>query len=150
MVAKVLRDRRSSSVNRPIQWRTAINCVFDVQACASFHQQPYHLFVIRPHGVMQRRRMRMVTVRIVPVRILARVGEQAHDVSVTVLSYQRQGDMLALGISNWEQPGGVLKQTMLQTFRRSAAVFPTDSLSWRQRNSAYINAPLMTRHHSES
>src|SRR5207248_3352736 len=98
LIAKVLHDRCPAAVDRPIKRRAAIDLVLDVQPCASFDEQPHRVCVVGPHSLMQRRRMRMVSIRVVAVRILTGIEEQAHHVGVAVLGGEREGDVSALTV----------------------------------------------------
>ncbi len=100
--AKILGDLFYSAVNRPIQWRTLIDGVLDVQPSASLHQQMHYVLVFRPHRLMQRRRVGMISVRVVSARILACIEQQTYDIGPAVLSGERERDVFALAVRGWK------------------------------------------------
>src|SRR5438128_12011561 len=73
VLSKVLLDLGLPSVNRPAQRSSLINCVFDIQPCSAFDQQTNNRIVAGQSGLVQWRRVTMVCLRIVSVRILARI-----------------------------------------------------------------------------
>ena len=96
--AKVLSDGGFFTMDRPTQWRALINCVPDVQPRASFYKQFYYFSVAGADCLVQRRRVGMEPVRVVSVRILARIEQQLDDLGVTVLGGEREGGVSALTV----------------------------------------------------
>jgi hypothetical protein len=67
--------------------------VADIRSGTALNKQANDPFVTSQRGLMQRRRMRMRSLRIVPVRILAGVEQQAHDFRMSVLRRPSHGEM---------------------------------------------------------
>ena len=75
-----------------------MNRVLDVEPCTSFDEQPHHVCGVGPDSLMQRRRMRMVPVRVVATRILAGIEEQSHYACMAVLGSECEGDVPAVTV----------------------------------------------------
>lgn len=81
-----------------------MNRVLDVEPRAAFDQQTNYGVVACQNGLMQRGRMSVVSFRVVAIRILAGVEEQADDIHVTMLRRQRERAMAGFSVGGWQQP----------------------------------------------
>jgi len=85
MGAKVFFDFALLPVDGPAQRSCLIDGVFDVQFRSTLDQQSHNRVMARYDGLMQGRRVGMVSIGVVPVWIFARIEEQPYDVPVPVL-----------------------------------------------------------------
>src|SRR5437773_7155951 len=69
--AKILRNVRASAVHRPAQRCALIDGVFDVQSRSPFHQEPHDHVMARANGLMERRRVTVVPLRVISIGIFA-------------------------------------------------------------------------------
>ena len=63
------------------------------------------------NGLMQRRRVGMISVRVVPVWVFARVEEQPYDIGVPVLRGDRERSVPALSVRRRQQLPGICRAT---------------------------------------
>ena len=82
----------------PVPWRCQIDFVFDIEPCATLDQQLNDRAVSGQCRLMQRRAVRVITLGIEPVGILAGVEQQADHLHVSKLRGKREGPMPALAV----------------------------------------------------
>src|SRR2546421_5821969 len=94
--AKAIGDCRLTAVYGPAERRALIDRVLHVQSRAALDQQPDDGLMTGRNSLMERRRVRVVALRVVPVGILSGVEQHADDVHVTVLRGQCERPMAVL------------------------------------------------------
>src|SRR5262249_30463442 len=89
-LAKVPGHRLLFAILRPAQRGAVVNGVPDVQPGPALDQQSHDQLVAPERGLMQRRGMAVVALRVVPIRVFAGVEQQANDLDVSVQGSQRE------------------------------------------------------------
>src|SRR6185295_5949845 len=98
MSAKVLLNLGLISVNRPAKRRPLVDGVFDIQSCSPLDKQPDNRVVAGQSGLMERRRVGMVAVRVVPAGVFAGIKKQLYDLHMSVLRGERHRTMPAFRV----------------------------------------------------
>ena len=70
--AKIRLNFSFATVARPVRRRRVPENIFNIQSGASFDEEPNHVLIARPRGLMQRGRVGMAADRVVAVWIFAR------------------------------------------------------------------------------
>jgi hypothetical protein len=94
-----IRDLRLAAVERPAERRALISPITKIQARAALGEQPHHVRVAGQRRLMQSRRVRVESLWVGAVRILAGIAEQPHHVRVAVLGRKSKSGVPALGVS---------------------------------------------------
>jgi hypothetical protein len=81
----------------PAQRRGVPDGVADIESRAADDQQADRFEVVRPNGLVERRRMGMVALGVVPIWVLACVEEQLNDLGVAMLRGERECPMAYAG-----------------------------------------------------
>jgi hypothetical protein len=98
-------------MNRPTERRALPDGVADIQPRAALDKDPHHRLVAAQHGLVQRRRVRMIACRIVSVGIFAGVEQEANNLRMSVLRSERERAMARFGIRGREQTRGIVHKT---------------------------------------
>ena len=77
-----------------------MNGISYVQARAALDQQMDYVRAAGIRSLVQRSRVCVESLRIVAVRVFARIEQQSHDICSPVLSREGEGDMPGLGVGS--------------------------------------------------
>jgi len=108
LTAKICLNFRSARMSRPIGRSSPPQYILQVQSCAAFHKQPDHFVVPSTSSLVQRRRVRMASDRVVTVWIFAGVQQQSNNLNVPKTRRQSERQVSVLSAGACKQPAGVL------------------------------------------
>src|SRR5688572_8436720 len=81
---EVLRDIRALAVKPPAERRSPVDRVPDVESRAPLHEETHDVGLIRRDGLMERRRMIVVPLRVESIGVFTGIEEQPDDLRVAV------------------------------------------------------------------
>jgi hypothetical protein len=96
-MSQVLDDVCAAAVFRPLQRRSVVLDVANIETGPSLHEQPDHVEVSGQSRLVQGRRVRVGAHRIISVRILSRIEQQPDDVRMAMLGRERKRQMSLVG-----------------------------------------------------
>ena len=109
MSAQVVLNLDLSSILRPAQGRTLIDLILHVQSRTAFDQQLHNRIITGQGRLMLRCRMRMGSVRVISVWILACIEKQRYDACMPMLRCQRECAVTGISIGCRKQAPSIVK-----------------------------------------